>query len=140
MFSVLWDPPSASHVPFNTEPSAYELHCQKQKELRELERQVHRFGEDALKTDPRLALDAPLPAEEFERALQLRMPDQKPAKQEDPDPCKSLLKALGIKKSASKKNSPVDKNVAKRKHNDRHGDGADAGSERYFVSGEPSEE
>ena len=140
MFSVLWDPPSASHVPFNTKPSAYELHCQKQKELHELERQVHRFGEDALKTDPRLALDAPLPAEVFKRALQLRMPDQKPSKKEDPDPCKSLLKALGIKKSASKKNSPVDKNVAKRKHNVRHGDGTDAGSERYFVSGEPSEE
>ena len=29
----------------------------------------------AMKVDPRLALDAPLPPKEFERALQLRMPD-----------------------------------------------------------------
>ena len=65
MLSVLWDPPSASHVPFNTEPSAYEIHCHKQRELRELERQVDRFGADAMKVDPRLALDAPLPPEEL---------------------------------------------------------------------------
>ena len=77
MLSILWDPPSASSVPFNTEPTAYELHCQKQRELRELEQQVSRFGADAMKVDPRLSLDNPLPTEEFERALQLRMPDQK---------------------------------------------------------------
>ena len=83
------------------------LHCQKQREIRELERQVDRFGEEAMRVDPRLALDAPLPPEEFERALQLRMPDQKAPKQEDTDPCRSLLKALGItgkKKSGSRKN------------------------------------
>ena len=140
MLSVLWDPPSTSHVPFNTEPTAYELHCQKERELRELERQVDRFGADAMKVGPRLALDAPLPPEDFERALQLRMPDQKPTKKEEPDPCKSLLKALGIKKSASKKESVHTENVAKKKDNGRQPDRSDAGSERYFVSGEPSEE
>ena len=29
MLSILWDPPSASSVPFNTEPTAYELDCQR---------------------------------------------------------------------------------------------------------------
>ena len=79
MLSILWDPPSASRVPFNTEPTAYELHCQRQRELRELEQQINRFGADAMKVDPRLPLDAPLPPENFERALQMRMPDQKAA-------------------------------------------------------------
>ena len=134
MFSVMWDAPSASHVPFNTEPTAYELHCQKQRELRELERQVDRFGEGAMRVDPRLALDAPLPPEEFERALQLRMPDQKAPKQEDTDPCRSLLKALGI---TGKKKAGSRKNVDQKKDDDRP---TDAGSERYFVSGEPAEE
>ena len=137
MLSVLWDPPSTSSVPFNTEPTAYELHCQKQRELRELERQVDRFGADAMKVDPRLALDAPLPPEEFERALQLRMPDQKAPKPEDNDPCRSLLKALGIKKSASKKESASRENVDRKKRDERP---TDAGSERYFISGEPAEE
>ena len=90
-----------------------------------------------MKVDPRLALDAPLPPEEFERALQLRMPDQKAPKQEDPDPCKSLLKALGIKKCASKKESASKENVARKKRDVRQ---SDAGSERYFISGEPTEE
>eukprot|EP01043_Picozoa_sp_COSAG02_P079825 COSAG02_NODE_18668_length_925_cov_358.520581_1_plen_75_part_10 len=75
MLSILWDPPSTSSVPFNTEPTAYELHCQKQRELHELEQQVNRFGADAMKVDPMLPLDAPLPPENFERALQMRMPD-----------------------------------------------------------------
>jgi hypothetical protein len=136
MLSILWDPPSASSVPFNTEPTAYELHCQKQRELRELERQVSRFGADAMKVDPRLPLDNPLPTEEFERALQLRMPDQKAPKPEDNDPCRSLLKALGIKKSSSKKHSAGTENVDRKKDDGRP---TDAGSERYFVSGEPAE-
>ena len=89
--------------------------------------------------DPRLALNAPLPPEEFERALQLRMPDQKAPKPEDNDPCRSLLKALGIfkKKSASKKESASRENVTEKKRDVRP---TDAGSERYFVSGEPAEE
>ena len=137
MLSILWDPPSASSVPFNTEPTAYELHCQKQRELRELEQQINRFGADAMKVDPRLPLDAPLPPENFERALQMRMPDQKAAKEEDTDSCRSLLKALGIKKSSSKKQSASTKNVTRKKDDVRQ---TDTGCERYFISGEPTEE
>jgi hypothetical protein len=46
------------------------------------------------------------------------MPDQKAPKQEDPDPCKSLLKALGIKKSASKKEPVSKENVARKKRDE----------------------
>ena len=134
---MLWDPPSANKVPFNTEPTPYELHCQKQRELRELEQQVNRFGTDAMKVDPRLPLDAPLPPENFERALQMRMPDQKALKEEDTDPCRSLLKALKIKKSASRNDSSDTKNVDRKKDDDRP---TDAGSERFFILGEPTEE
>ena len=91
----------------------------------------------AIEVDPRLPLDNPLPTEEFERALQLRMPDQKAPKPEDNDPCRSLLKALGIKKSSSKKHSAGTENVDRKKDDGRP---TDAGSERYFVSGEPAEE
>ena len=137
MLSILWDPPSTSSVPFNTEPTTYELHCQKQRELRELEQQVNRFGVDAMKVDPKLPLDNPLPTEEFERALQMRMPDEKTPKEKDSDPCRSLLKALGIKKSSSKKKQASKENVDKKKGDVRP---TDAGSERYFISGEPTEE
>jgi hypothetical protein len=42
----------------------------------------------------------------------MRMPDQKPGKEKDTDPCRSLLKALCIQKSTGKKNSRAPKTVA----------------------------
>ena len=90
-----------------------------------------------MKVDPMLPLDAPLPPENFERALQMRMPDQKAPKEEDSDPCRSLLKALGIKTSSSKKQSLDTENVDRKKDDVRP---TDAGSEMYFISGEPSDE
>ena len=83
------------------------------------------------------AVDANLVPENFERALQMRMPDQKAAKEEDTDSCRSLLKALGIKKSSSKKQSASTKNVTRKKDDVRQ---TDTGCERYFISGEPAEE
>lgn len=136
MFSALWDAP-ANKTPFVTDPTPYELHLQRQREAVELRKQVRKFGDEAMRVDPRLALDAPLPPEDFERAFQLRMPDQMATEEEDPDPLRSLMKALGIKKRTSKK-SAADSDDESEKSDDR-GD-ANSGPEGFFVSGEPSEE
>ena len=112
MFSVLWDPPG-NKTPFTTDPTPYEVHLQRQRDAVELRKQVQQFGGEARRVDPRLPLDAVMPMEDFERAYQLRMPDQKPGKEKDTDPCRSLLlKALCIQKSTGKKSSRAPKTVA----------------------------
>ena len=54
----MWDAPDDSHglVPFSTEPSAYEQHLQSERQQRQLRQQIRRFGDDAMRVDPRLPL------------------------------------------------------------------------------------
>ena len=104
--STMWDAPDDGHgfVPFGTEPSAYEQHMQAEREKRQLKQQIRRFGDDAMRVDPKLPLGnagnaASLPAkgvEAFERGYVLRMPGSKAPKQESKDPLRSLLKSMNI--------------------------------------------
>ena len=100
----MWDAPDDGHgfVPFGTEPSAYEQHMQAEREKRQLKQQIRRFGDDAMRVDPKLPLGnagnaASLPAkgvEAFERGYVLRMPGSKAPKQESKDPLRSLPKSM----------------------------------------------
>jgi hypothetical protein len=104
--STIWDALDDDHgsVPFSTEPSPYEQHMETERRNRQLKQQIKRFGDDAMRVDPKLPLGnagntASLPdkgVESFERGYVLRMPGSKAPKQESKDPLRSLLKAMNI--------------------------------------------
>jgi hypothetical protein len=79
-------------APGGLEPTPYELACQAYYEHRELERQVKKHGEDAL----RGGLSAKT-EDGAVRSLQIHMKDQKPKKTNWKDPLADLMKQLGLK-------------------------------------------
>ena len=76
------------------EPSEYEQMLESKRQQRLLDRQIEQYGDDAMRTDARLASDSgSIPTEEFQRSYQMRIPGVKHAKAPDKDPLRSLLKA-----------------------------------------------
>ena len=98
--SLAWFPPSETDQDFGKrELSAYEQYLEEQRQQRELEKQVRRFGDDAMRVDPQMNLTdaaSSIPTESFTRAYQMRMPGSKVDKPESKDPLRSLMKAMQI--------------------------------------------
>ena len=79
------------------EPTAYERCCEHARQARLVKQQIRKYGEDAMKADPQVALGAQgVPTEPFERSLVLRMPGSTAEKKREKDPLASLLKAMHI--------------------------------------------
>lgn len=98
--SLAWFPPSETDHDFGKrELSAYEQFLEEQRQQRELERQVRKYGDDAMRVDPQMNLTdaaSSLPTEPYTRAYQMRMPGSKVDKPESKDPLRSLMKAMNI--------------------------------------------
>ena len=111
------------------EPSEYEQMLESKRQQRLLDRQIEQYGDDAMRTDARLASDSgSIPTEEFQRSYQMRIPGVKHAKAPDKDPLRSLLKAMG--QSTGRKKCRV-----KGKENKSDGVGTDADGTEQPSSG-----
>jgi len=121
------------------EPSEYEQMLESKRQQRLLDRQIEQYGDDAMRTDARLASDSgSIPTEEFQRSYQMRIPGVKHAKAADKDPLRSLLKAMG--QSTGRK-----KNRVKGKENKSDGgtdtdNTDDTGQPRSGAAGEPTKD
>ena len=79
------------------EPTAYERSCEEARQARLVKQQIRKYGEDAMKADPQVAVGAQgVTTEPFERSLVLRMPGSTAEKKKEKDPLASLLKAMQI--------------------------------------------
>ena len=98
--SLAWFPPSETDHDFGKrELSSYEQFLEEQRQHRELEKQVRKYGDDAMRVDPQMNLTdaaSSMPTESFTRAYQMRMPGSKAEKVKEKDPLASLMKALNI--------------------------------------------
>ena len=98
--SLAWFPPSETDHDFGKrELSAYEQFLEEQRQHRELEKQVRKYGDDAMRVDPQMNLTdaaSSMPTESFTRAYQMRMPGSKAEKAKEKDPLASLMKAMQI--------------------------------------------
>ena len=98
--SLAWFPPSETDHDFGKrELSAYEQFLEEQRQHRELEKQVRKYGDDAMRVDPQMNLTdaaSSMPTESFTRAYQMRMPGSKVEKAKEKDPLASLMKAMQI--------------------------------------------
>ena len=98
--SLAWFPPSETDHDFGKrELSAYEQFLEEQRQHRELEKQVRKYGDDAMRVDPQMNLTdaaSSMPTESFTRAYQMRMPGSKAEKVKEKDPLASLMKAMQI--------------------------------------------
>ena len=97
------------------EPSEHEKLIEQKRMERLLKMQIKKYGEDAMRVEPAMAVGAStLPTEDFQRSFQMRMPGVKHAKAKEKDPLASLLKAMKLdKNTGSKKNRDTDKNETK---------------------------
>ena len=144
--SLAWFPPSETDQDFGKrELSAYEQFLEEQRQQRELERQVRKYGDDAMRVDPQMNLtDAAagnIATESFTRAYQMRMPGSKVEKPDSKDPLRSLMKAMQIdvKKTREKSKTDGTKPVASRKDDDGNFHGTRARYPRSRADREPSE-
>ena len=145
--STIWDALDDGHgsVPFSTEPSAYEQHMEAERQNRQLKQQIKRFGDDAMRVDPRLPLGnagntTSLPdkgVEAFERGYVLRMPGSKAPKQESKDPLRSLLKAMSISGTKSRDGGKSDGKKSQRTSKGEEKDGG-ADGVQFQGSGRPT--
>ena len=98
--SLAWFPPSETDHEFGKrELSSYEQFLEEQRQHRELEKQVRKYGDDAMRVDPQMNLTdaaSSMPTESFTRAYQMRMPGSKAEKAKEKDPLASLMKAMQI--------------------------------------------
>ena len=98
--SLAWFPPSETDHDFGKrELSAYEEFLEEQRQQRELEKQVRKYGDDAMRVDPEMNLTdatSSIPTESFTRAYQMRMPGSQVEKVKEKDPLASLMKAMQI--------------------------------------------
>ena len=98
--SLAWFPPSETDHEFGKrELSSYEQFLEEQRQHRELEKQVRKYGDDAMRVDPQMNLTdaaSSMPTESFTRAYQMRMPGSKAEKVKEKDPLASLMKAMQI--------------------------------------------
>ena len=102
MFSV---DPEEYYYSGETEPSPYELAMEQKRMDRLLQQQVKRYGDDAMHSNPKISVDnSTIPTEEFARSYVLRMPGVNRSVPETKDPMKSLLKAMKIQSTGTKKN------------------------------------
>ena len=143
--SLAWFPPSETDQDFGKrELSAYEQFLEEQRQQRELERQVRKYGDDAMRVDPQMNLTdaaAGIPTESFTRAYQMRMPGSKVEKPESKDPLRSLLKAMQIDVTKTREKSAPDgtKSTATKERDDGNFHGTRARYPRSRADREPSE-
>ena len=89
-----------------TEPSQYELMLEQKRQEKLLKQQIAKYGDDAMRVDPTMAMDAStIPTEDFQRSYQMRMPGVKHAKPKEKDPLGSLLKAMKLGQNTGTKNN-----------------------------------
>ena len=98
-----------------TEPSEHEKMVEQKRMERLLKMQIKKYGEDAMRVEPAMAVNAStLPTEEYHRSFQMRMPGVKHARPKEKDPLASLLKAMKLdKNTGSKKNRDSGKDETK---------------------------
>lgn len=102
MFSV---DPEEYYYSGETEASPYELAMEQKRMDRLLQQQVNRYGDDAMRVNPKISVDnSTIPTEDFARSYVLRMPGVNHSVPEKKDPMKSLLKAMKIQSTGTKKN------------------------------------
>ena len=71
-----------------------------------MKQQVKKYGQEAMRSELKQELDKAVPTEGFQRSIVLKGDDNK-SKAKEKDPLKSLLKAMGVKKSSGRKNTAV---------------------------------
>jgi hypothetical protein len=114
------------------EPSEYERMVEEKRMERLLKQQIKKYGEDAMRLEPSMAIDSStMPVEDFQRSYQLRMPGVQHPKKKDKDPLASLLKAMKLGQNTGTK-----KNRGNEKENNIDGDGTEGGR----PAGQPTEE
>ena len=143
--SLAWFPPSETDHDFGKrELSAYEQFLEEQRQQRELEKQVRKYGEDAMRVDPQMNLTdatSSMPTESFTRAYQMRMPGSQVEKAKEKDPLASLMKAMQIDvtKTREKVNTDGRKPTASKESDDGKFHGTRARYPRSRADREPSE-
>ena len=87
------------------EPSEYERLVEQKRQERLLKQQIKQYGDDAMRVEPTMAMDAStIPTEDFQRSYQMRMPGVRHAKPKEKDPLASLIKAMKLESTGTKKN------------------------------------
>ena len=143
--SLAWFPPSETDHDFGKrELSAYEQFLEEQRQHRELEKQVRKYGDDAMRVDPQMNLTdaaSSMPTESFTRAYQMRMPGSKVDKPESKDPLRSLVKAMQIDVTKTREKVKTDgrKPTATKESDDGKFHGTRARYPRSRADREPSE-
>lgn len=143
--SLAWFPPSETDHEFGKrELSAYEQFLEEQRQHRELEKQVRKYGDDAMRVDPQMNLTdaaSSMPTESFTRAYQMRMPGSKVDKPESKDPLRSLVKAMQIDVTKTREKVKTDgrKSSASKESDDGKFHGTRARYPRSRADREPSE-
>ena len=91
------------------ELSQYEQMLEEKRQQRLLENQIKQYGDDAMRFDPKIAIDSStMPTEDFQRSYQMRMPGVRHAKPKEKDPLGSLLKAMKLdQNTGTKKNHDI---------------------------------
>ena len=143
--SLAWFPPSETDHDFGKrELSAYEQFLEEQRQHRELEKQVRKYGEDAMRVDPQMNLTdaaSSMPTESFTRAYQMRMPGSQVEKAKEKDPLASLMKAMQIDVTKTREKSKSDgtKTTASKESDDGKFHGTRARYPRSRADREPAE-
>ena len=143
--SLAWFPPSETDHDFGKrELSAYEQFLEEQRQHRELEKQVRKYGDDAMRVDPQMNLTdaaSSMPTESFTRAYQMRMPGSKVDKPESKDPLRSLVKAMQIDVTKTREKVKTDgrKSSASKESDDGKFHGTRARYPRSRADREPAE-
>lgn len=143
--SLAWFPPSETDHDFGKrELSAYEEFLEEQRQQRELEKQVRKYGDDAMRVDPEMNLTdaaSSMPTESFTRAYQMRMPGSQVEKVKEKDPLASLVKAMQIDVTKTREKAKTDgrKSSASKKEDDGKFHGTRARYPRSRADREPAE-
>ena len=86
------------------DPSPYELAMEQRRMERKMKQQVKKYGEEAMRSELKQEFDAAVPTEGFQRSVVLKGEGgNNRSRPKEKDPLKSLLKAMGVKKSAGTK-------------------------------------
>ena len=109
MFAV---DPEEVYYTGEVDASPYELAMEQKRMDRLLQQQLNRYGDEAMRVTPKLSVDnSTIPTEDFARSYVLRMPGVNHSKPVTKDPMKSLLKAMKIPITVTKKSrTPVKEN------------------------------
>ena len=143
--SLAWFPPSETDHDFGKrELSSYEQFLEEQRQHRELEKQVRKYGDDAMRVDPQMNLTdaaSSMPTESFTRAYQMRMPGSKAEKAKEKDPLASLMKAMQIDVTKTREKVKTDgrKPTATKESDDGKFHGTRARYPRSRADREPAE-